>query len=511
MNKNKTTYGNPIYSNHYELLSKLVSVSKKISAEQNTSNLLNMILQECMIITNSDAGSIYIKVPMNDIDYLQFTVTKNDSIPINFKKKMIPVNFDSIAGYTALTGKIFTFNNMNDVITSLGISHDNSFDQKNKYQTMNMLSLPMKNIKNEVIGVMQLINKKIDANSVISDTSIYSESIMPYTKEEANIVASLSSQAAILLERSKLYSDINLLFETFAETLVTSLDQRDPSTAGHSTRVSKMSINLAHAVNNSTSHAFNAVSFSEYEIKELFFAALLHDIGKIGVREHVLLKSSRLSKSEIEVLKYKFMCLELLLKEKGRHCTLTNSEKITLNSIDQYYKFILSINCKGFLTDLEIELLNEINRINYIDENGVTKIELLPPNILESLSVKKGNLTKSERSAIEDHAVFTEQVLREIAWTNELKNVPNIAANHHERIDGTGYPKGLIGANILIQSRIISIADVYDALTASDRPYKTALPIEKALSILQTEAKNNRLDHDLVELFISAKAYNIES
>ncbi|MGV8146696.1 MAG: HD domain-containing phosphohydrolase [Alkaliphilus sp.] len=498
------------YAQHYEIISTLINVSKRISAEKNTGNLLNLILEECMLITNSDAGSIYIKVPMNTVNCLQFTVTKNNSIPINLKKSLIPINYDSIAGYTALSGKLFTFNNMDDIITTLGISHDNSFDRKNNYKTMNMLSFPMKNIKNEIIGVMQLINKKSDPATLISESSTYSEVISPYSDVEANIVASLASQAAILLERSKLYSDINLLFETFAESLVTSLDQRDPATAGHSTRVSKMSVALANAVNNSSSSAFASTTFSEYEIKELFFAALLHDIGKIGVREHILLKDSRLSKSEIEALKYKFMCLELLLKEKKRNTTITQQESIVLKSIDQYYQFILSINYKGFITDAEIELLNEINRMNYIDDNGVTKIELLPSHVLENLSVRKGNLTAVEKSSIETHASYTEQVLKEISWTDELKNVPNIAANHHERIDGSGYPKGLIGANISLQSRIISIADIFDALTASDRPYKRAISIKKAFSILRAEAKHNGLDSNLVELFISEKIYDIE-
>ncbi|MCD5414136.1 MAG: HD domain-containing protein [Clostridiales bacterium] len=495
---------------NYKLITKLVNIGKSMSAEKNTGNLLSMILSECMLITNSDAGSIYIKVSMNDIDYLQFTVTQNNSISINLKKSFVPINYDSIAGYTALSKKIFNFNNMDDIFTSLGISHDSSFDKKNKYKTANMLSLPMKNVKNDVIGVMQLLNKKKNPNSTISDTSICSDIVIPYTNEEANIVASLASQAAILLERSKLYSDINLLLETFAESLVTTLDQRDPATAGHSTRVAKMSVKLAHAVNNSKLHAFTSIFFSEYEIKELFFASLLHDVGKIGVREHILLKESRLSKSEIEALKYKFMCLELLLKEKQRNKTISPQEIVILESANRYYEFVLSINYKGFITDAELELISEINRMNYIDENGVTKIELLPPHVLESLSVRKGNLTPTERTAIESHATFTEQILKEISWTKELKNVSNIAANHHERINGTGYPKGLVGASISMQSRIISIADIFDAMTASDRPYKCALPTDKALSILQADAKSNYLDSDLVNLFISEKIYDIE-
>lgn len=249
----------------------------------------------------------------------------------------------------------------------------------------------------------------------------------------------------------------------------------------------------------------------------MYYAGLLHDVGKIGVREFVLMKQNKLLDSEMDALFYKYQWIKNHLILKSKEASLSETEALILENIDGYWHFISDVNQKGFLPDDELLKLQymaslsfEANKRNKEGEVVNTKVILLDDHELESLSIKKGTLTKEERAMIESHALFTYEILSGIKWTRELKNVPIISASHHEKINGEGYPKGLTAEEMPVQAKILAVADIFDALTAKDRPYKPAIPIPKTLEIINEEAERFHLDADLVEIFIKEKAYELE-
>ena len=493
-----------------EMMNKLTNIGAKLSAEKNIDKLLELILVESMNITSCDAGSIYIIKEEANKNVLVFKYTRNISKEFPFKEFTMELSMGSIAGACALTKQVYNFRDMSEVEKKLGFKHNTSFDKSYGYSTRNMLVLPLLNFKNEVIGVMQLINKKKEYNLKFVKDSDYDEFITPFLESEEKIIASLSSQAAILIERSELFEELNNLLESSIETLTTALDQRDPITAGHSNRVAKYALNLAKGINADKDGFYKDVNFTPAELKELYIAGLLHDVGKIGVKEYVLMKRNKLNFEEFEVIKYRFKYIKTLLKIKKIKNDITEDENKLSEKIDYYMEILEKINKSGYLTDDLENTLNEIYSLKVLDleEN---KLELLTEHEMKNLSVKKGNLTDNERKMINDHAKFTNEILKGITWSRDLKDVPNIASNHHEKLNGKGYPKGLTGENLEIRSRILAVADIFDALTAKDRPYKPAIPIPKSLAILKEEGERNNIDINLVNLFKEKELYKIEN
>ncbi|QZY55248.1 HD domain-containing phosphohydrolase [Crassaminicella profunda] len=489
-----------------KLLDRLNKIGIHLSAEQNTDKLLEMIVEESMKITDSDGGSIYIKEEKEKEEYLRFKIARNYSKIFPFKQFLLPIDKKSISGFCALTGKSYNFRRVSDIPSTIGIKYNDSFDKKNNYKTINMLVIPMKNLKGETTGVLQLINKKKDYHIPLITKEDYKNHTLPFSEEEENTIASLASLAAILLERSKLYQEIKNLFETFIESMVATIDQRDPTTAGHSIRVAKYAAIFAKAVNQTTYGKYKNLYFSQKEIHQIYYAGLLHDIGKIGVKEAILLKRTKLSESELEILKYRFYYYKKELEYKKLSHIISEEEKQIFDEIDQYYIFICNLNTKGFITNDEIKILEKISSITFKDIDGKIK-NLLNQSEYNQLTVKRGNLTKEQRVMMEYHPSYTYEILKSISWGKDLEKVPLIAAAHHEKLDGSGYPKGLKEDEILIPSKILAIVDIFEALTAKDRPYKKALPLDKTLKILQKEAKQHHLDKDLLEIFIHKKIY----
>ena len=520
------------------LIKRLNSIGIKLSTQNDPNELFEFILDESLKITNCDGGSIYIKRIKEDKEFLEFSYTQNNSKVFPFNKFLLPLDKNSIAGYCGFTGEIFNFKNMDDVKSVIGISHNKKFDEQNSYCTKNMLVIPMKNFSGQITGVIQLINKKTDYDKILSTQNDFDNFTVPFSKEEEDVVSSLTSQSSILLERNSLLDDIRKLFKTFIESLVTTLDQRDPVTAGHSSRVAKYSICLANIINRKKEGVFEDFSFSKDEMRELYYSGLLHDIGKIGVREGVLLKRNRLSDDTIEKIRYKCELLKFNLLysaesfDKDELTALIDSFSITCNRealftleenqrelikfakknasiiCEKIFEEILEINKSGFLSDEKEHFLDLLQNVQVFDFEK-KKFPIILDEELNNLKIKRGNLNSEERKMIEDHPLHTFEILKEISWTSSLKFVPQYAATHHEKLNGFGYPWGLKENDISIQSRILAIADIFDALTASDRPYKPAMSIEKTISILKEEADRNSLDSKLVELFIEEEAYNL--
>lgn len=342
----------------------------------------------------------------------------------------------------------------------------------------------------------EAIKEYMDSNSFNrhdhGDLEIKELQLKNITKEIQQAYEKLAEQERII--------EFGRLTKSFVESLVNTIDIRDTTTAGHSNRIAGYSVALAKAINDDET-IYKHIHLSKDEIRELHYAALLHDIGKLGIRENILIKSKRLNKHQIIKIKYKFMYIEASLKLKEFSSNLSPKEELVLKNISEYFKFIESIVSKNYITK---ETINKIHHIGSMTLSLPTGNEesLLTPLEVEALSVEKGNLTKAEYQIIQKHAQKTYDYLKNIPWLKQLENVPSLAASHHERMDGSGYPKGLKAEEIEIRSRILSIIDVFEALTASNRPYREPVSIEKALDIIKAEGKAYKLDPKLIKFFI---------
>lgn len=488
------------------LLHQLNAIGIRLSAEQNVDRLLDYILEECMNITASDGGSIYIMSRSGSADCLTFYCAKNRSREMAFESRTLPLDSNSFAGYCAITGEPLHFDDITETERLVGIRHNDFFDRTYSYQTRNMLVIPMCNYSGAVIGVLQLINKKQDNRIVLKDDADFRQSIAAYRLDEIELVTSLSSQAAILMERTQLFQEIEKLFKTFIESLVMALDKRDPATAGHSKRVADYAVALAKAVNDVGDGPYAELAFSDEQLKKLYYAGLLHDIGKVGVEERLLVKETRLSAEQLEVLRYRFRYMKAVLNLRHHQNTLSEEDSVQLLWLDRWLERIEQINGKGFVSPEEMAFVDMVATQRYIDADG-TETPLLKPYEREVLSVVRGNLTPDERRRIERHPQMTYEVLREISWSKPLEDVPHIAACHHEQLDGKGYPEGLVGGDIPIMARILAIVDIFDAMTAKDRPYKRAVPLDKTLAVLQEEVAEGHTDADLTRIFIERQVY----
>mgnify|MGYP001086814948 CR=1 FL=1 len=488
------------------LVNKLNNIGVMLSAEKNTDKLLDMILAESMEITSCDAASIYVKVEKDGRSMLQFKNTRNYSREFPFNEFFMPIDENSISGYCAYSGQAYNFMNMDDVPRLIGIKYNDFFDKKINYQTTNMMVIPMKDIKGEVEGVVQLINKKKDGRKKLMEDHDYVEYIVPFTTEEESILLSLASQTAVLLERTRLMDEIQILFDSFVESMVTTIEKRDPTTSGHSIRVAKYVKEFALAVNRVDYGKYGDVHFTEDEIKELHYSGLLHDVGKIGVSESVLQKENRLTVPEIRAIQYRFNYVKKDLALRTLQGTSTEEENTLLENIDDYCQFVTAVNTKGFLPDEEEAKLRLIASYQIVDFDNITR-PLLDESEMTNLTVKKGNLTNADRDQMNQHAEYTYQILKDIPWIKNLSFVPKIAAAHHEKLDGTGYPNRLKEDEITLQSKMLAIIDIFEALTAIDRPYKKAMPVDKALKILEEEATFHHVDKDLFEIFVNERLY----
>ncbi|MEA5539916.1 HD domain-containing phosphohydrolase [Limnoraphis robusta Tam1] len=515
-----------------ELIEKLLDIGASLSSTQSLSSLLNLILSKSREITYSDAGSVYLVDNSDNTPKLLFKVAQNVSLPnVSFREFAIPLTERSLAGYVALTGETLNIPDAYQLPPDKSYRLDSSFDRDISYRTRSVLVLPMQNRQGETIGVLQLINRKIrpDVTLVPENTLEMTQS---YGEWEERILRSLASQAAISIERNHLQESIEYLFEGFVKASVQVIEQRDPSTFGHSERVAQLTVRLAEEVNTATTGSLADITFSDRQIQEIRYAALLHDFGKIGVPEAILTKSKKLYPHQLEVLRQRFTLarrtLEWECTQAKCELLLQNNQKPTdsessvhqkieqleanlnqeLQQLTDYWNLLLQANEPQVTEEEPLKRLSELTEIVYRDLNGETQ-PLITPEEMKQLLVKQGNLTQNERLVIESHVTHTYKFLEKIPWTKDLQNVPQIAYGHHEKLDGTGYPLGLKQEKIPIQAQIMAIADIYDALTAGDKPYKHALPTVTALKILRKEADQNKVNPDILELFEKRQVYQV--
>jgi HD-GYP domain-containing protein (c-di-GMP phosphodiesterase class II) len=496
-----------------------------LSSQRDIRELLNLILAKAREITRADAGSLYlIEDDAEGRRHLRFMLTQNDSLVFPFKEFTLPLAEDSMAGYTALRGKVVNFADAYHIPPEMPFHFNDHYDRESGYRTKSLLTLPMRNAKSEVLGVLQLINAKSDPAARLRSEADVAAHVQPFHERSVRLALSLSSQAAVAYENRKLYNDIQILFEGFVQAAVTAIEQRDPTTSGHSVRVAAYTQGLAEIVDQVSTGPYSASHFDHEQMKEIRYAALLHDFGKVGVREDVLVKAKKLYPLQVELVKQRFdyirkevevgmvrRKLQMFLERDrgdalGEIARLSEDFEQRLDRIQDYLEFILQTNEPTLMEQGQFRKLNEIAKQSFLDSKG-SELPYINADEMRLLSIPKGSLDAAERQQIESHVLYTFNFLSQIPWTKELRGVPEIARAHHEKLNGAGYPYKLHGDQIPLPTKMMTICDIFDALTASDRPYKRAVPIERALSILDECVQANEIDAELFRLFRESKVY----
>ena len=506
-------------------LADLHAIGIRLTSERNPRELLEMILTKAREITASDAGSLYLVDEAPDgVRQLRFALAQNDSIDVTFRAAALPLTSDSVAGHVALTGESVNLADAYAPPPGTPFHINRSFDEQAGYRTKSMLVVPMRTPQGETIGALQLINCKPDFGLRLRSPAEAERVVRPFSARHERLANSLASQAAVALSNSRLYESIRQLFEGFVQAAVTAIESRDPTTSGHSFRVANFTVGLASVVDHAATGPYGATRFSADEMMELRYAALLHDFGKVGVREQVLVKAKKLYPGDLERIRERVQLIKrsLELRYTGRKL-----DYLLAKGRRRYGEEAAALDAE--LAQYLAELDDSLDRIVLANEPAVlprdfaAEIERLALRAFEDhlgrrhavitpeeaavLAIPRGSLTPEEYKEIQSHVVHTYQFLAQIPWTKEFRRIPEIARSHHEKLDGTGYPYGMTGDVIPVQSKIMTIADIYDALTAADRPYKKAVPVETALDILQAERRAGQVDAALLDLFIEAKVY----
>lgn len=509
-------------------LAELTSVGVALSTERDLLTLLEMILTQARRITSSDAGTLYlVERPENGAGptMLRFGLSQNYSLgDLPLPEITVPIDHTSLAGHAAATGEPLVIEDVYLLPDDVTYRQNRSFDEKFGYRTKSMLVIPMRTHRDEIIGVLQLINRKRDREArLVSDDAI-ARQVLPYDQQSVELVSALASQAGVAIENSLLYEDIEQLFEGFVTAAVTAIEQRDPTTSGHSGRVATLTVGLAEAVTRGGIGPYRGMQFTREQLRELRYAGLLHDFGKVGVREQVLIKQKKLYPWDLDIIRHRFAFLlqraDLQFERERADYLLSHGtaqyeefvakleqmRRARRNELNKFLDAIVQANEPTILPEGSFHELKEINERTYIDFEGVER-SLLRDEELRFLMIRKGNLDDRERREIESHVTHTFRFLEQIPWTRELRRIPEIAYGHHEKLNGTGYPRHVTGDDIPVQTRMMTIADIFDALTATDRPYKRAVPAERALDILSQEAQEGMIDQNLLKTFIEAKIY----
>lgn len=517
---NVVDYVKDFTQHQLEEIEKLTQIGLALSAEPDIDRLLEMIVDEARRFTRADGGTLYIVD--DDEKELLFSIAQTDSLnvrmggsagkitwpPIQLYNEDGTPNYKNVSSYAALSGEVV---NIDDIYNTENFDFEGTrrFDSSIGYHSQSMLVVPLRNHENDTIGVLQLLN-------AMDKTS--GEAI-PFSPECQRLTESLASQAAVALTNNRLIRDLQLLLESFFKSIATAIDEKSPYTGNHGRRVVELTIYIAEKINNTKEGPFKDVFLNGNQMNELVMAAWLHDVGKIAVPEYVMDKSTKLESiyDRINLLKTRFEVIkrDIEIAYMRRGMTPFESSKVRsdngsyeeeLKSLEEDIAFIESVN-KGseFMSDEKIEKVKKIASRKW-KINGEER-QLLTEEEVKNLCVRKGTLTEDEKNLINNHAALTYEILSQLPFPKKLRNIPHYAASHHEFINGTGYPKGLRGDDIPLQARILALADIFEALTAGDRPYRKGNTLSGAIKILDFMVKDNLLDKALFDLFIKEQIF----
>lgn len=495
-----------------EILSRLETLNAigvALSSERDVGTLLERILEAARDFADADGGTLY-RVKDNA---LVFEVLRNDSLgyfmggkhgePIDFAP--LPLydadgrpNDTMVVVHAALSGLTI---NIPDAYSAEGFdfSGTRAFDQKTGYRSQSFLTVPMKDHGGAVIGVLQLINAKQPDGTV-----------RPFSHADQQLVESLASQAAIVLNNRQLIEQLETLFESLISLINTAIDEKSPYTGGHCDRVPVLTMMLAEAASRVREGPLADFNMTEADRYELKIAGLLHDCGKITTPVHVVDKATKLQTlfDRIELIDTRF---EVLLRDaeiarlKGEISEAEHAERVRQITVDR--ELVHRSNTGGeFMDDAQIEAITRVAGQELHMQGGQIR-PFLSNDELENLSIRRGTLTKAERDIINHHIVMTIRMLEALPWPQHLTKVPEYAGGHHERMDGKGYPKGLTREQMSIPARVMGIADIFEALTARDRPYKPGMSLSESLRILGRMKLDNHVDPDLFEVFLRERVY----
>lgn len=497
---------------------RLSDIGRALSGERNLDALLEMIVLEARKFTRADAGTLYIL----ENGRLRFKIVQNDTLNIRLGGPTggtitfppVELKESNVSAFVALKGVPV---NIPDVYHTdlFDFTGPKKFDASTGYRSTSMLVVPMRNHENDVIGVLQLLNAKSpNTNETIA-----------FSPDYENLTESLASQAAVAITNVTLINDMEKLFASFVQVMATAIDEKSPVTGGHIRRVADLTMTLVETINNQKSGRFAEINYSPEQMYEIKVAAWMHDIGKVTTPVEIVEKANKLQ-TIFDRIHYIDLRMQYLLQQariKGYQNKMEALERgasqEVLAQIDKDIEakeaelkdirdFIKKCNSPGeFLEEEKVERLRTISQMTYTDLEGNVR-NYLDEDEFINLSIRKGSITEKERKKMQDHAAVTLRMLEKIPFTKSLKNIPRFAGAHHEFLNGKGYPLGLKGDEIPFEGKLMAVTDIAEALTASDRPYKKAMPMEVVNKILRSMAQGQELDSDLVELFINEKVYD---
>jgi len=509
-------------TSHY-FLEGLNEIGIALSAEKDTKIICDKILQGAMELTNCDGGSLY--EMSDDKTELRFVSVTTLSLGIHMGGSSgVEINFPPVQlfkkGKPNVTNVVSSA--VNDDVTinipdvyhaeGFDFSGTRKFDQQTGYRTQSILTIPMKDHQGDIIGVLQLINAQ-DADGNTEEFSL----------EDQQIAESLASQAAVALTNNRLIEEQKALFESFIQLIAGAIDEKSPYTGGHCKRVPELTMLLAKACSDQDYGIFKDFNMSDKDIYELKIAGWLHDCGKVTTPEYVVDKATKLETiydrintvdTRFEVLKRDAVIdmlekkIERLNGEPDADCSDLEKEKDEkIESINSDRDFIRTCNLGGeFMSEELVQRVNDIGELRWVDPEG-SSAKFFSENEIENLTISRGTLTDEERQVIMNHMSMTIKMLEKLPFPKHLQNVPEYAGGHHERMDGKGYPKGLTRDQMSIPARVMGIADIFEALSASDRPYKTGKTLTECLKILGFMKKDQHVDPDIFDVFINEKIY----
>jgi HD-GYP domain-containing protein (c-di-GMP phosphodiesterase class II) len=506
-------------------LQRMSEVGMALMGERDPHHLYPLILTQARALTSSDAATLYVVETDGEGLRLRFETDQNATLP-DLPPPTFTLAFDetSIAGYAATTGEPVVLDDVYDLPEDVPFSFNPVYDQEYGYRAKSMLTVPMIDHGGKVVGVLQLINRKREPEAEIRTDEDAARCVLPYTEGEVEVVRALAGQAAVAIENGLLYQQIEDLFDRFIEAAVTAIEYRDPTTQGHSRRVTELTCETAQLISRQTEGPFAGERFDEARMKQLRYSGLLHDFGKVAVREATLVKEKKLPPVLYAQVEARFdlirRSLELgawkarasVIAEGGVEGAADAIAEIDgrlvedMERVERYWSAVSEANVPRVLDEDAAEILDEIAGSSFEADDGSHR-PYITSDELDYLRIKRGSLTQDELREIQSHVVHSYNFLQGMPWTDDLSRIAEIVRGHHEKLDGSGYPDGVTGDQLCLETRIMTVCDIFDALTASDRPYKQAMSVEKALEILQWEARDGMLDSDIVELFAESKVY----
>ena len=505
---------------------RLLSIGIALSAERDIAKLHELIVRNARELTRADGGSLFLLEKGDDgSDELRFAVAQTGPTDAGTHLgAVLPLTRGSVAGYVALSGEVVRIDDAYDIPATCEYGFNRSFDKQNGYRSKSMLAVPMLNHASAIVGVIMLINRKPEFELVLTSPALTEVVVSPFSERDESVLLSLASQAGIALENKALLESIQDLFEQFVRASVKAIEVRDKSTQGHSSRVAELTVAQAVAANAVEAGRFADLHFDEDALREMRYAALLHDFGKVAVPEYIFGKSKKLPDGKLDAIRLRFLLainqIETLSARRKFELLQTGIalddhrigeiERDTASRSGELQALLATVEAANEPRVVAAEigaLLDSILGKTYLDLEQ--EKPLLDAAEFEFLRIPRGSLSENERRKMEQHVTQSFYFLREIPWSKTpWRNVPDLAYGHHEHLDGSGYPRGLKHDEIAPQVRMLTIADVYDALTAKDRPYKAAMPVDRALDILVKEfAQRGKIDGELLDIFIARKVY----